>query len=116
MNGLWWRAQTFRCTVQRLDVLGFPDCCRQISPDYLLLFSPPESGHEQDSPAHSGFAQGDAFIGGGYAQPFCSGRFKSQRAFGGPVTIGVRLDHGANLNVGADHCLHCLKIAAQCLQ
>ncbi len=116
MNRLWRCAEAFGRTVECLHMLRFPNRGSQISPDDLLLFSSPEAGHEQNSPTHARFSQGNAFIGRGHAQPFCSGGLKRQRALGGAVTICIRLDHRAHLNVGANQSLHHLKVSAQSFQ
>src|SRR6266576_6791967 len=59
MNGLWRRGEAFGSTVQSFHMFWFPNRSGQISPDDFLLFSSPEAGHEQDSPTHARFSQGN---------------------------------------------------------
>src|SRR5215470_9913326 len=116
MHGLWGRSEMFRRTIQRRDLLRLPNSCREIATNNLLLFAPPEAGHEQDSSADTRFPKGNSFVGRCHSQPLRASRFECKSALGSSVTVGIRFYNTANLNVRTDERLQGLKVAAQGLQ
>src|ERR1700693_2030395 len=69
----------------------------QIVLQKVSFFARPEAGEHQDGFAYAGFANVDAFIGAGHAEPVGTGLLKDSGDLRAAVTVGVALDDGEHL-------------------
>ena len=70
-------------------------------------------GHQQDTSANAGIAQGDRFIERSHAQPACSFFLQRSGAFRRAMTIRVGLHHRAHRDTRSDVPLHDAEVIAQ---
>ena len=112
----YFRVQRFCGAFEIAHVVYSCDCRRKLILDQAFFFAWPKTGENQDGLANPGFAQLDAFVRAGDAEPFGTGFLQGFGNRDGTQAIGIGLNDSQNSSLPADVAADYAQVVQDCLE